>query len=70
MAISAKTKTVSMAAGILVGVSTAGLISVSSSLKELSGAVVAIVASNITTTSNGNRVVLMLNRPRGQTRIT
>jgi hypothetical protein len=70
MAISAKTKTVSMAAGILVGVSTAGLISISSSLKELSGAVTAIVASATTTTNNGHRVVLMLNRPRGQTRIT
>jgi hypothetical protein len=60
-----KTKTVSMAAGIAVGISTAGLISVSSSLKELLGAKVAIVASATTTTLNGGKVVL--NAPRGVT---
>jgi hypothetical protein len=65
-----KTKTVSMAAGITVGVSTAGLISASSSLKELLGVVVAIVASATTTTNNGGKVTLMLNRPHGQGRIT
>lgn len=66
-----KTKTVSMAAGIAVGMSTAGLIAVSSSLKELIGAKVAIVASATTTTLNGGKVVL--NAPRGavfQGRIT
>lgn len=69
-AICNKTKTVSLAAGAFVCVATAGLISASSSLKELSGAVVAIVASATTTTNNGNKVVLMINRPVGQTRIT
>lgn len=69
-AIANKTKTVSLAAGALVGVSTAGLVITSSSLKELSGAVVAVVASATTTTNNGGKVVLMLNRPTGQTRIT
>lgn len=65
-----KTKTVSMAQGITIGVSTAGLISASSSLKELQGAVVAIVASATTTTNNGGKVTLMINRPHGQGRIT
>jgi hypothetical protein len=65
-----KTKTVSFAAGALVGVSTAGLISASSSLKELSGAIVAIVASATTTTNNGNKIALMLSRPTGMARIT
>lgn len=65
-----KTKTVSMAAGITVGVSTAGLISASSSLKEVQGAVVAIVASATTTTNNGGKVTLMVNRPHGQGRIS
>lgn len=69
-AICNKTKTVSLAAGAKVCVATAGLISASSSLKELSGAVVAIVASATTTTNNGGKVVLMLTRPTGQTRIT
>jgi hypothetical protein len=59
-----------MAAGITVGVSTAGLISASSSLKELLGCVVALVASATTTTNNGGKVVLMCDRPRGQGRIT
>jgi hypothetical protein len=58
-----KTKTVTMAAGIAVGISTAGLIAVSSSLKELLGAKVAINASATTTTLNGGKVVL--NAPRG-----
>jgi hypothetical protein len=70
MVVANKTKTVSMAAGITVGVSTAGLISASSSLKELLGCVVALVASATTTTNNGGKVVLMCDRPRGQGRIT
>ena len=57
-----KTKTVSMAAGIAVGISTAGLIAVSSSLKELLGAKVGIVASATTTTLNGGKVVLRVRR--------
>lgn len=70
LAIANKTKTVSMAAGIAVGISTAALISASSSLKELLGAWVGIVASATTTTNNGGKVVLSINRPRLQGRIT
>jgi hypothetical protein len=57
-----KTKTVSMAAGIAVGISTAGLIVDSSSLKEIVGAKVGIVASATTTTLNGGKVVLNVRR--------
>jgi hypothetical protein len=53
-----KTKTVSMAAGIAVGISTAALVIHSSSLKELLGAWVSIVASATTTTLNGDKVQL------------
>lgn len=70
LAIANKTKTVSMAAGIAVGISTTALISASSSLKELLGAVVAVVASATTTTNSGDKVVLNVSRPRLQGRIT
>jgi len=70
IAVANKTKTVSMAAGIAVGISTTALISASSSLKELQGALVAVVASATTTTNNGNKVQLMINRPHFQGRIT
>lgn len=70
IAVANKTKTVSMAAGIAVGISTTALISVSSSGKEIEGALVAVVASATTTTKNGNKVQLMINRPHMQGRIT
>lgn len=70
LAVANKTKTVSMAAGIAVGISTTALISVSSSLKELQGALVAVVASATTTTNNGDKVQLMIDRPSLQGRIT
>lgn len=70
LAVANKTKTVSMAAGIAVGISTTALISVSSSLKELQGALVAVVASATTTTNNGDKVQLMIDRPHLQGRIT
>ncbi len=69
-AIANKTKTVSFAAGIAVGISTTALISASSSLKELLGAWVAVVASATTTTLNGGKIVLMIDRPVLQGRIT
>ena len=70
LAVANKTKTVSMAAGIAVGISTTALISVSSSGKELQGALVAVVASATTTTNNGNKVQLMIDRPHMQGRIS
>ena len=70
LAIANKTKTVSFAAGIAVGISTTALISASSSLKELQGALVAVVASATTTTNNGDKIKLMINRPSLQGRIT
>ena len=70
IAVANKTKTVSFAAGIAVGISTTALISVSSSLKELQGALVAVVASATTTTNNGDKIKLMINRPHLQGRIT
>lgn len=69
-AIGNKTKSVSMAAGIAVGISTTALISASSSLKELQGAMVAVVSSATTTTLSGDKVRLMINRPTLQGRIT
>lgn len=70
LAIANKTSTVSMAAGIAIGVSTTALVIHSSSLKEVQGAWVAIVASATTTTNNGGKVVLNLSRPHLQGRIT
>ncbi len=65
-AIGNKTKSVSMAAGIAVGVSTTALIAASSSLKEMQGALVAVVGSATTTTNSGDKIRLMLNRPHLQ----
>jgi hypothetical protein len=70
LAIANKTATVSMGAGIAVGISTTALIAVSSSLKEIQGARVAIVASATTTTNNGGKVVLIVNRPHLQGRFS
>ncbi len=70
VAIANKTKTVSFAAGIAVGISTTALISASSSLKELLGAWVAIVASATTTTLNGGKICLMIDRPLLQGRLS
>lgn len=70
IAVGNKTKTVSMAAGIAVGISTTALISASSSLKEMLGAVVAVVASATTTTLGGDKVLLNVSRPKLQGRIT
>jgi hypothetical protein len=65
-----KTKTVTMAAGIAVGISTTALISVSSSLKELVNAWVAVNASATTTTLGGDKVLLNINYPSLMGRIT
>ena len=70
VAYASKTKTISMAAGIAVGVSTTAKVIHSSSVKEISGCLVAVVASATTTTNNGERVALMVNRPMLQGRIT
>jgi hypothetical protein len=70
LAVANKTKTVSLAAGVGVGISTTALIALSSSLKELQGARVAIVASATTTTNYGGKVILVINRPHIQGRIT
>jgi hypothetical protein len=70
IAVGNKTKTVSMAAGIAVGISTTALISASSSLKELLGAWVAVVASATTTTLGGDKVLLNINHPHLQGRLS
>lgn len=70
LAIANKTKTVSLAAGVGVGISTTALVALSSSLKELQGARVAVVASATTTTNNGGKVVLNVYYPHLQGRIT
>jgi len=70
LAIANKTKTISMAAGIAVGISTAALIAATASGDEIQGARVAVVASATTTTNNGGKVVLSINRPNLQGRIT
>lgn len=70
LAIANKTKTVSMTAGIAVGISTTALVIHSSSLKELQGAWTAIVSSATTTTNSGNKVILSVNRPKLQGRIS
>jgi hypothetical protein len=70
IAVGNKTKTVSMAAGIAVGISTTALISASSSLKELFNAWVAVVGSATTTTLGGDKIILNINYPHFQGRIT
>jgi hypothetical protein len=69
-ALTNKTKTVSLAAGVGVAISTTGLVITSSSLKEIQGAYVAYVASATTTTLYGDKVTLTINRPHLQGRIT
>jgi hypothetical protein len=67
VAVCKKTCTISLAAGAAVGVLTTGLIAGTGSGKEISGAVVAAVAS---ATAGRTTVSVMLNRPRKQGRIT
>ena len=62
-----KTATISLAAGVAVGIKTVGRISVTGTGKELNGAVVAAVASAKTGVI---LVSLVINRPRLQGRIT
>lgn len=62
-----KTATVSLAAGVAVGIKTVGRISVTGTGKELNGAVVTAVASAKTGVI---LVSLVINRPRLQGRIT
>ena len=62
-----KTATISLAAGVAVGVKTVGRISVTGTGKELNGAVVAAVASAKTGVI---LVSLVVNRPRLQGRMT
>lgn len=65
-----KTKTVSFAAGIALGISTAALVIHSSSLKELLGAWTAVICSDGTTTANAHKALLVIDYPRLQGRIT
>lgn len=67
LAVCKKTCTVSLAAGAAVGVLTTGLIAGTGSAKEINGAVVAAVAS---ATAGRTTVVVMLQRPTKQGRIT
>ena len=62
-----KLATISLAAGVAVGVKTVGRISVTGTGKEVNGAVVAAVAS---ATTGRTTVYLVVNRPRMQGRIT
>lgn len=62
-----KTATISLAAGVAVGIKTVGRISVTGTGKELNGAVVTAVASAAT---GRILVTLVINRPRLQGRIT
>ena len=66
-AVVAKTATVSLAAGAAVGVLTTGLIAGTGTGKEITGAVVAAVASN---TAGRVTVKVMIARPTKQGRIT
>ena len=67
VAVVKKQCTVSLAAGIAVGVLSTGLIAGTGSGKEISGAAVAAVAS---AKAGGTTVLVMLNRPRKQGRVT
>lgn len=62
-----KAATISLAAGVAVGVKTVGRISVTGTGKEVNGALVAAVASAKTGVTT---VYLVINRPRMQGRIT
>lgn len=70
LVIANKTKTVSLAAGVAVGVQSTALINATKSGMEVQGALVAVVGSATTTTKNGNQVQLMVNRPHLQGRVT
>ena len=67
IAVVAKTCTVSLAANAAVGVLTVGLIAGTGSGKEVSGALVAVVAS---ATAGRTTVQVVLNRPRMQGRVS
>lgn len=67
IAVVAKTATVSLAAGVAVGVKTIGLVASTGSGKEIHGALVAAVASAAT---GRTTVQVVVNRPRMQGRIT
>lgn len=67
IAVAKKTCTVSLAANAAVGVLTVGLVAGTGSGKEISGALVAAVAS---ATAGGTTVQLVVNRPHMQGRIT
>lgn len=62
-----KTATISLAAGVAVGIKTVGRISVTGTGKEVNGAIVTAVASAAT---GRTLVTLVINRPRLQGRIT
>lgn len=67
IAVATKTATISLAAGVAVGVKTVGRISVTGSGKELNGAIVNTVASAKTGVTT---VLVQISRPVGQGRIT
>ena len=67
MAVCAKTCTVSVAAGIAAGVLTTGLIAGTGSGKELQGATIAAVAS---AKAGGTTVIVAIQRPHKQGRVT
>lgn len=67
IAVVAKSATTSLAAGVAVGVKTIGLLASSGSGKEVTGALVAAVASAAT---GRTTVQVVVNRPRMQGRIT
>jgi predicted ribonuclease YlaK len=67
VAVVAKTATVSLAAGVAVGVKTVGLVASTGTGKEITGALVAAVASAAT---GRTTVQVVVNRPRMQGRIT
>ena len=67
VAVVAKAATVSLAAGVAVGVQSTGVINASASGKEVEGALVAAVAS---ATSGRTSVKVVLNRPAMQGRVS
>lgn len=70
MATANKTKTTSFAAGIALGIDSTALVTTTSSGDELISAWVAVVASATTTTNNGGKIILNINRPHLQGRVT
>jgi len=67
VAVAAKTATVSLAAGVAIGVKTIGLVAATGSGKEVQGALVAAVASAAT---GRTTVQVVINRPHMQGRIS